>query len=230
MRASIASSVADMLRVGARLVDPCVASQELSCKRKPEIRKQKYCKNAENDYCKSNAKSISPVSFMPFFFVWGFLLQGISRALTANSRIVRLPSHLRARLSLIHNAKNKLQAKGITPSLDRIAECLNMSHKKIMNAMEYIADNHLENNPWHGVRELALKLEVNNLIDKILGEREKYIIRLYYGLDDECLSWEEISKRISLSRERVRQVGLVAVEKLKQAARKRRMEALLVER
>lgn len=189
-------------------------------------------------------------------YVYWWIRQGISRALAANSRIVRLPYHLRGRLSLIHNAKNKLLAKGITPSLDRIAECLNMSQKKIMNAMEadrsvfsldreafpslsgrpgetwhsYIADNNLENNPWHGVRELALKLEVNNLIDKTLEEREKYIVRLYYGLDDECLSWEEIGKRISLSRERVRQVGLVAVEKLKQAARKRRMEALLVER
>jgi hypothetical protein len=33
---------------------------------------------------------------------------------------------------------------------------------------------------------------------------------------------------IGLSRERVRQVGLVALEKLKHAARKRKMEAMLV--
>lgn len=188
-------------------------------------------------------------------YVYWWIRLGISRALVAHSRTMLSP-RLHRRLRLIHNAKNKLQAMGITPSLDRIAECLNMSHKKIMYAMKadrrvfsldreafpsldgrpgetlhsYIADKHQENNPWHGLHELALKLEVNNLIEKTLGEREKHIIRLYYGFDDECLSWEEIGKRISLSRERVRQVGLVAAKKLKQAARKRRMEALLVER
>jgi RNA polymerase primary sigma factor len=37
--------------------------------------------------------------------------------------------------------------------------------------------------------------EVNKLIDSTLQEREKEIIRLYHGLDQECLTWEDISKR-----------------------------------
>ncbi|RVW67178.1 RNA polymerase sigma factor sigA [Vitis vinifera] len=187
------------------------------------------------------------------------------RSISENSRTLRLPSHLHERLSLIRNAKIRLEEKGITPSIDRIAECLNMSQKKVRNATEaiskvfsldreafpslnglpgetlhsYIADVRLENNPWHGVDEWALKDEVNKLINTTLGERERDIIRLYYGLDNECLTWEDISKRsfdngmcqlfsIGLSRERVRQVGLVALEKLKNAARKGRMEAMLV--
>ncbi|KAK6155286.1 hypothetical protein DH2020_009534 [Rehmannia glutinosa] len=110
----------------------------------------------------------------------------------------------------------------------KIAENLNMSQKKIRNATEYIADNHIENNPWHGVDEWALKDEVDKLITLTLRERERDIIRLYYGLDNECLTWEDISRRIGLSRERVRQVGLVALEKLKHAARKRRLDAMLL--
>ncbi|XP_057969959.1 RNA polymerase sigma factor sigA isoform X2 [Malania oleifera] len=136
----------------------------------------------------------------------------------------------------------------------RVAKSLNMSEKKVRNAAEadskvfsldreafpslnglpgetlhsYIADTHPENNPWHGIDEWALKDEVNKLLNATLRERERDIIRLYYGLDNECLTWEEISKRIGLSRERVRQVGLVALEKLKHAARKRRLEAMLV--
>lgn len=42
---------------------------------------------------------------------------------------------------------------------------------------------------------LFLQHEVSNLIDTALREREKEIIRLYYGLEDESLTWEEISKR-----------------------------------
>lgn len=187
-------------------------------------------------------------------YVYWWIRQGVSRALVENSRTLRLPNYLHERLGLIRNAKIRLRDKGITPSIDRIAESLNMSKQKVRNATEainkvvsldreafpslngipgetyhsYIADNRHENNPWHGVDEWALKDEVNKLISLTLGQRESEIIRLYHGLDDECLTWEDISKRIGLSRERVRQVGLVALEKLKQAAKRRKMEALLV--
>lgn len=187
-------------------------------------------------------------------YVYWWIRQGVSRALVDNSRTLRLPIHLHERLSLIRNAKIKLKENGITPSIEKIAECLNMSQKKVRNATEasskvfsldreafptlnglpgatlhsYIADNRLENNPWHGVDGWALKDEVNNLISSTLRERERDIIRLYYGLDNESLTWEDISRRIGLSRERVRQVGLVALEKLKHAARKRRLDAMLV--
>lgn len=187
-------------------------------------------------------------------YVYWWIRQGVSRALVENSRTLRLPTHLHERLSLIRNAKIKLEERGIHPSIDRIAECLNMSQKKVRNATEaiskvisldkeafpslnglpgetlhsYIADNRLENNPWHGVDEWALKDEVNKLINSTLRERERDIIRLYHGLDGESLTWEDISKQIGLSRERVRQVGLVALEKLKHAARKRRLEAMVV--
>ncbi|XP_027354918.1 RNA polymerase sigma factor sigA isoform X2 [Abrus precatorius] len=187
-------------------------------------------------------------------YVYWWIRQGVSRALVENSRTLRLPAHLHERLSLIRNAKFRLEERGITPTIDRIANHLNISQKKVRNATEavskvfsldreafpslnglqgethhsYIADNRLENIPWNGVDEWALKDEVNKLINVTLAEREREIIRLYYGLDKECLTWEDISKRIGLSRERVRQVGLVALEKLKHAARKREMEAMLL--
>ncbi|KAK6794793.1 hypothetical protein RDI58_008246 [Solanum bulbocastanum] len=187
-------------------------------------------------------------------YVYWWIRQGVSRTLVENSRTLRLPTHLHERLGLIRNAKMRLEEKGITPSVNNIAASLNMSQKKVRNATEasskvysldreafpslnglpgatihsYIADNHLENNPWHGVDVWALKDEVNNLISSTLREREREIIRLYYGLDSECLTWEDISKRIGLSRERVRQVGLVALEKLKHAARRRQLDAMLI--
>ncbi|XP_019263250.1 PREDICTED: RNA polymerase sigma factor sigA-like isoform X2 [Nicotiana attenuata] len=116
-------------------------------------------------------------------YVYWWIRQGVSRALVENSRTLRLPIHLHERLSLIRNAKIKLKENGITPSIEKIAECLNMSQKKIRNATEacskvfsldreafpslnglpgetlhsYIADNRLENIPWHGVDEWMLK-------------------------------------------------------------------------
>ncbi|MFS7949439.1 putative RNA polymerase sigma-70 region 3, RNA polymerase sigma-70 region 2 [Helianthus anomalus] len=188
-------------------------------------------------------------------YVYWWIRQGVSRTLMENSKILRLPTHLHERQSAIRNAKMKLEEQGINPSVDRIAESLNISRKKVLNATQAttkvfsldrgaflsvsggagqklnndIADNCMENDPWHGVNEKALKDEVNKLITVTLGERERHIIRLYYGLDNECLTWEDIGKRIGLSREGVRQIGLVALEKLKHAARNTRLEAMLVE-
>lgn len=185
-------------------------------------------------------------------YVYWWIRQGVSRALMENSRILRLPTHLHERQSAIRNAKIKLEEQGIRPSIDRIAESLNISRKKVINATRAItkvfsldrgaycsvnghqtldsdiADNSIENNPWHGVDEAALKDEVNKLISMTLGDRERYIIRLYYGLDNECLTWEDIGKRIGLSREGVRKIGLVALEKLKHAAKKTRLDTMLI--
>lgn len=187
-------------------------------------------------------------------YVYWWIRQGVSRALAENSRTLRLPTHLHERLISIRNAKMRLEERGIIPSVDKLAECLNISEKKVRNATEavsqvisldreafpslnglpsdtlhsYIADNKLENIPWQGFEEWSVKDEVNKLLRATLSERERDIIRLYHGIDSECHTWEDISRRFGLSRERVRQVGLVALEKLKHAARRRRLEAMLV--
>uniref|UniRef100_A0A1D1XG44 RNA polymerase sigma factor rpoD2 n=1 Tax=Anthurium amnicola TaxID=1678845 RepID=A0A1D1XG44_9ARAE len=187
-------------------------------------------------------------------YVYWWIRQGVSRTLVENSKILRLPSHLHERLSSIRNARIRLEDGGVAPSIDKIAECLNMSTKKVRNATQavskvysldreafpslnglpnetlhsYFADNHLENIPWHGVDEWFLKEEVNRLLCTTLSVRERDIIGLYYGLENKSYSWEDISRQIGLSRERVRQVGLVALEKLKRAARKRGLDAMVV--
>lgn len=187
-------------------------------------------------------------------YVYWWIRQGVNRVLHENSRTLRVPKHLHERLSSIRNAKIRLEDKGITPSIDKIAVSLNMSPKKIRNATEavnrvvsldreafpslnglpsetfhcYVADNNLENNPWNGFEEWSLKDEVNKLLCASVGEREGDIIRLYYGFNKESQTWEDISKQYGLSRERVRQVGLVAMQKLKHAARKRRLDAMLM--
>uniref|UniRef100_A0A1D1XZQ1 RNA polymerase sigma factor rpoD n=1 Tax=Anthurium amnicola TaxID=1678845 RepID=A0A1D1XZQ1_9ARAE len=187
-------------------------------------------------------------------YAYWWVRQGVSRALVENSKILRLPSHLHERMFSIRNVQIRLEERGVAPSIEKLAECMNMSTKKVRNAIEavsrvfsldreafpslngllgetfhsYIADNHPENNPWHGVDEWSLKEEVNRLLCSTLTERERDIICLYYGLRKEPHTWEDIGKQFGLSRERVRQVGLVALEKLKHAARKKGLEAMLV--
>ncbi|KAI7749326.1 hypothetical protein M8C21_023661, partial [Ambrosia artemisiifolia] len=170
-------------------------------------------------------------------YVYWWIRQGVTRTFFENSKTLRLPTHLHERLSAIRGAKAKLERKGITPSIDKIAESLHMSRKKVTNATEavckvfsldkeafpslnglpgdtlhsYIADDCPDNDPWHGVDEGALKEEVRNLIKKTLDLNI-------------CIT----CAMKGLSRERVRQVGLVALEKLKHAARNTNLAAMLV--
>ncbi|WOL13208.1 hypothetical protein Cni_G21977 [Canna indica] len=186
-------------------------------------------------------------------YVYWWIRQGVSRALFKNSRILRLPTYLHERIISIRHAKMRLEEKGITPSIDKLAETLNMSQKKVRNATQaaskvlsldreafpslnglpgetlhsYIPDRNLENNPWNGFEEWSLKDEVNKLLCTTLNERERDIIILYHGIGSKSHTWEDIGKQFGLSRERVRQVGLVAMEKLKQMARRKRLDAML---
>ncbi|NP_001306691.1 RNA polymerase sigma factor sigA isoform X1 [Zea mays] len=188
-------------------------------------------------------------------YVYWWIRQGVSRALADNSRSFRLPTYLHERLVAIRGAKYALEDQGIAPTVENIAESLNISEKKVHNATEavhkvisldqqafpslnglpgdtlhsYIEDQNVANDPWHGFEERYLKEEVNSLINSTLNERERDIIRLYHGIGKQCHTWEDISRQFGLSRERVRQVGLVAMEKLKHAARREHLDALLEE-
>ncbi|XP_078438172.1 RNA polymerase sigma factor sigA-like [Wolffia australiana] len=187
-------------------------------------------------------------------YVYWWIRQGVSRALVDNATILRLPPHLHGRLFSIRTAKSRLQERGIAPSIDKIAESMNISTKKVKNAVEavskvlsldreafpsqdgvsgrdtlhsYVAVEQPENNPWSRVQERSLQAEVNELLCAALSQRERDIVRLYYGLERESLTWEAISRQFGLSRERVRQVGLLAMEKLRREATRRGLEAML---
>ncbi|PAN33783.1 hypothetical protein PAHAL_6G044500 [Panicum hallii] len=186
-------------------------------------------------------------------YVYWWIRQGVSRALADNSKTFRLPTYLHERLIAIRSAKYALEDQGIAPTVENIAESLNISEKKVHNATEavnkvlsldqqafpslnglpgetlhsYIEDENVANDPWHGFEQGCLKEEVNNLINSTLNERERDIIRLYHGIGKQCHTWEDISRQFGLSRERVRQVGLIAMEKLKHAARRKHLNALL---
>lgn len=186
-------------------------------------------------------------------YVYWWIRQGVSRALAENSKTFRLPTYLHERLIAIRGAKYALEDQGISPTTENIAVSLNISEKKVHNATEavnkvlsldqqafpslnglpgdtlhsYIEDQNVANDPWHGFEEWYLKEEVNKLLNSTLTERERDIIRLYHGIGKQCHTWEDISRQFGLSRERVRQVGLIAMEKLKHAARRKKLDALL---
>jgi len=81
--------------------------------------------------------------------------------------------------------------------------------------------------PDHVVMERALSREIHEALGT-LTPRESKILRWYYGFDgDGTQSLESIGNRLSLSRERVRQLKERAMAKLRHSANSRRLRAYL---
>nr|AKC88640.1 sigma factor [Pelargonium echinatum] len=187
-------------------------------------------------------------------YVYWWIRQGVKRAYVQTSGPEILPYYLHERLGKIHKAKIRLKERGVNPSIENIAADLKMTEKKVRNATRvitrvysfdsepftnttgvpghtyhsYIADTNPDNDPWRRWEEETLQKEVFNIIDTALSEREKEIISLYYGLHGrQSLSWQEIGKRMGVSRERVRQIGHVALEKVKIIVKKKGLKAVI---
>jgi len=80
---------------------------------------------------------------------------------------------------------------------------------------------------------LMLTQEVANEIQRImaeLNEREQRVMRLRFRLDGSSMEanfQDEIAKEMKLSRERVRQIEVQAIKKLRQLAQRRRLREIL---
>ena len=57
---------------------------------------------------------------------------------------------------------------------------------------------------------------INNSLLKVLNDREKDVIKKRFGIDeDQAFTLEEIGKEFNVTRERIRQIELKALKKLK---------------
>ena len=63
-----------------------------------------------------------------------------------------------------------------------------------------------------------VRAELTELMDRLMSQihpRQQQVIRLHYGMDDGvCYSLEEISRRLGVSKERVRQIEQAGIQKL----------------
>ncbi|MBW2184336.1 MAG: sigma-70 family RNA polymerase sigma factor, partial [Deltaproteobacteria bacterium] len=173
------------------------------------------------------------------YAVW-WIRQTIVRALDCKSRTIRKPVHMNDQMKNIVKASNRLlQEYKREPTLEEIAEETNISLESIVKAvqsfrdvksMSTLIDEHGErvitpafnhkNNP---VLENVISYNLSQIIDVVLSDlttQEKEMIKLRFGIGvshDHTL--EEIGGNFHLSRERVRQILEVALNKLRNPKR-----------
>ena len=160
------------------------------------------------------------------FAVW-WIRQAILAFLADKSRMVRLPLNVTNILSRLRAAANAFEQENQrTPSSAELAERTGMSVEKVEEYLGHTTSTISMDTPLSAdsdatVGEMLPDTSSDAADEKLMAEslrhdlqvamssvtrREQEIIRMYYGLDGEARSMDEIAMDYHLSRERVRQL------------------------
>ena len=173
------------------------------------------------------------------YAVW-WIRQSILQALAEQSRIVRLPLNQVGSLNKINKAFARFeQEHERTPSAEELANELELPKEKVTDTLR-VAGRHISvdapfadgednslldvlvnadsPNADRGLINESLATEVDRALE-ILTERERDIIRYFFGIGCSEMTLEEIGEKFDLTRERVRQIKEKAIRKLRQSSR-----------
>ncbi len=181
------------------------------------------------------------------YAVW-WIRQSILQALAEQSRIVRLPLNQVGSLNKINKAYSKLeQEQERVPTPEELADVLELSKEKITDTLR-VAGRHvsvdapfvegednnlldvLVNNDSPIADRLLINESLSTEIDRALStltDRERDIVKLFFGIGGQEMTLEEIGERFGLTRERVRQIKEKAIRRLRHASRSKLLKGYL---
>lgn len=181
------------------------------------------------------------------YAVW-WIRQSILQALAEQSRIVRLPLNQVGSLNKINKAFSKFeQEHERTPSPEELAEKLELPKEKVADTLK-VSGRHIsmdapfidgEDNSLLDVLENTDSPKADNVlifeslskeIDRALAtltEREREIVRYFFGISCPEMTLEEIGEKFGLTRERVRQIKEKAIRRLRHTSRSKLLKTYL---
>ncbi|HUT13668.1 MAG TPA: sigma-70 family RNA polymerase sigma factor [Thermoguttaceae bacterium] len=167
-----------------------------------------------------------------------WIRQAISRAISDQSRTIRVPVHMAQKLGKMRHAAEQFhQDSEIRPSLEETAEAIGLPIDETDRAMkcgreplsldqpildkedsfrkDFLPD-YREEDPANDIDLGLLRSRLEEAM-QALSWREREIVKLHYGLGDgHCYTLNDIGKIFRISRERVRQLETRAMGKLQQ--------------
>lgn len=181
------------------------------------------------------------------YAVW-WIRQSILQALAEQSRIVRLPLNQVGSLNKINKAFARFeQEHERTPSLEELANELELPKEKVTDTLRVAGrhvsvdapfadgeDNSLLDvlvnpdspNADRGLINESLSTEVDRALET-LTERERDIIKYFFGIGCSEMTLEEIGEKFDLTRERVRQIKEKAIRRLRHSSRSKLLKSYL---
>ncbi len=181
------------------------------------------------------------------YAVW-WIRQSILQALAEQSRIVRLPLNQVGSLNKINKALARFeQEHERAPSPEELAHELQLPKEKVADTLRVAGrhvsvdapfadgeDNSLLDvlvnsdspNADRGLINESLATEIIRALET-LTDRERDIIRYFFGIGCSEMTLEEIGEKFDLTRERVRQIKEKAIRRLRQSSRSKLLKSYL---
>jgi RNA polymerase primary sigma factor len=178
-----------------------------------------------------------------------WIRQAITRAISDQSRTIRLPVHVGETINRVKKTGHRLQQiLEREPTQEEIARALDIGNDKVRQVLDvsrhpvsleapvgqdgdaflgdFIEDETLPA-PLDMASQQLLKSQIGDSLQK-LTDRERRIIQLRYGLEDgRYRTLEEVGREFGITRERIRQIEAKALRKLRHPSYSRKLRGYL---
>jgi RNA polymerase primary sigma factor len=176
-----------------------------------------------------------------------WIRQAITRAIADHSRTIRIPVHMVETLNRISRVNRALvNEMGREPTPEELAKKTGVPARKVRLILESSRKplsletpigedselgDFLEDKSAESPNDSLISQDLTNQVERALGTlsaKEKEILRLRFGIGDEGEhTLEEVGKRFSVTRERIRQIETKALRKLRHPLRGRALKAFV---
>ena len=180
-----------------------------------------------------------------------WIRQAVTRAIADQGRTIRVPVHMGDQINKLLRVQHQLtQRLGREPSVEELAEALDVPPKKVENMIQVARRPLSLETPTDDEEDSVLgdfieddeapppdDTATYNLLKEHLGEvlnglppREVRILQLRYGLlDGQAYTLEEVGRKMGVTRERVRQIEAQALSRLRHPTIRRKLRDYLGE-
>jgi len=172
-----------------------------------------------------------------------WIKQSIKRALANQSKTIRLPVHMVDKIAKLRRVMSLLtEAYGREPTDEELCQEIGMPPKKLSllkraaqrptsldapvgdedssSFAEIIGDERADD-PFEALSDKNMLNQIDTLLE-VLDEREAKIIEARYGLGGRiAMTLEEVGREFGVTRERIRQLQNIALDKMREKLRKR---------
>jgi len=182
------------------------------------------------------------------YAVW-WIRQSILQALAEQSRIVRLPLNQVGSLNKINKAFSKFEQENerrpspeelseqLDIPVDKIADTMKVSGRHISvdapfvegedNSLLDVMINDYSPNADRALINESLSKEIERVLAHTLSDRERDIVKKFFGIGVPEMTLEEIGDEFGLTRERVRQIKEKAIRKLRPNSKSKLLKGFL---
>lgn len=180
-----------------------------------------------------------------------WIRQAIGRAIDCKSKAIRIPAHVNQALRRIERERLKLAYElGTEPTLDQLSAALGITTRKLVSILHssqellsldmsvgdgggvtlggLIKDERVTSDPESRLLSEVVSEELREALSE-LNDREQRVMKMRLSLDDgraQPILQDEVAKEMKLSRERVRQIEIQAIKKLRHIAMQRKLREI----